>query len=83
MPSAYSKEYNYFITWSAKSGCTMFRKLFLELHSNELSRLPKNKWHSLDGDFPIPIHVRRVNIKNILLCRNPYHRVVSMFTNKK
>jgi hypothetical protein len=76
---AYSKKYNYLIKWNAKSGCTIFRQLFLELHKDELITYPLNKWHELGKHFP------KNNITKcykIHLVRNPYMRVVSMFTNK-
>ena len=34
---AYSKKYNYCIKYHPKSGCSVFRKLFLKLHINELT----------------------------------------------
>lgn len=77
---AYSKKYNYIIGWSAKSGCTYFRQLFLELHKKELDQDPTDRWHVLEKDFPIPKNIN--NINKIILCRNPYKRVVSMFANK-
>lgn len=77
---AYSTKYKYIIVWSAKSGCTLFRQLFLYLHKNELKKEPTNQWHSLERDFPISGNIN--DIKKIILCRNPYYRVVSMFCNK-
>lgn len=80
---AYSKKYNYIIYWSAKSGCTYFRQLFLELHKNELVGNSSNLWHALESDFPIPPTITNIDsIPKIVLCRNPYKRVVSMFCNK-
>ena len=80
--NAYSKKYNYIINWFPKSGCTYFRRLFLELHKNELDNTPTNLWHSLELDFPIPEDIDIDEIPKICLCRNPYNRVVSMFCNK-
>ena len=76
---AYSKKYNYIIRWNAKSGCTFFRQLFLKLHYDEIEK-PTNKWHNIHHDFPLPDNL--LNIKKIILCRNPYYRAVSMFCNK-
>ena len=80
MNYAYSQKYNYVIGWSAKSGCTYFRQLFLELHKDELDYIPPSNWHNLEKDFPIPKNIDSIN--KIIICRNPYKRVVSMFTNK-
>ena len=80
MPCAYSKKYKYIIIYSAKCGCTFFRKLFLELHKDELKGTPTNKWHTLNNDFPIPKNLN--NIPKIYLTRNPYTRLVSIFCNK-
>lgn len=76
--TASSKKYQYSIAWSAKSGCTLFRRLFLSLHQDELLREPTNNWHFLEADFPFDAKFK----KAIFLCRNPYNRVASAFTNK-
>ena len=81
-PCAYSKKYNYIINWTGKSGCTMFRRLFLSLHEDELPCEPKNAWHQIEFDFPLDKNKNKEEIPNIYLVRNPYKRVVSMFTNK-
>ena len=77
---AYSNEYKYIIRWNGKSGCSFFRQLFLYLHESEAKNGITNKWHDLAKDFPIPSNVS--NITKIVLVRNPYSRVVSMFCNK-
>ena len=77
---AYSKKHNYIIKWNAKCGCTLFRQLFLDLHKDELENEPTNRWHDISKDFPIPRNISK--IQKIILCRNPYYRVVSMFCNK-
>jgi hypothetical protein len=77
-PYASSKKYQYSIAWSAKGGCTLFRRLFLFLHQNELLKEPTNQWHELARDFPFTPKFQ----KAILLCRNPYDRAVSAFINK-
>jgi hypothetical protein len=76
---AYSKKYNYIIGWNAKSGCTLFRNIFLELHKDEVKHI-SNKHHEIDKDFPLPNNLE--NIPVFILVRNPYSRIVSMFTNK-
>lgn len=78
---AYSNKYNYCIKWNAKSGCTLFRRLFLHLHESELKNPPDNKWHNLGKEFPYNNNHNN-NCYKINLVRNPYKRVVSMFTNK-
>lgn len=75
---ASSRKYKYSIAWSAKAGCTTFRRLFLFLHQNELNEEPINEWHRLNEDFPFDISYK----KAIVLSRNPYNRVLSAFTNK-
>ena len=83
---AYSNKYNYIIGWSAKCGCSLFRKLFFTLHEDELKQRPLLLHHTLDIDFPLPTKINSpnqfVSYKHIVLCRNPYKRAVSMFTNK-
>jgi len=76
---AYSKKYNYIIGWNAKSGCTLFRNIFLHLHKDEASKIT-NKHHLINLDFPLPSNIN--NIPIYILVRNPYSRIVSMFTNK-
>ena len=77
--SAYSKKYNYIMIYNAKSGCTLWRQLFLELHREEIKE-STNLWHNINIDFPIPKNIN--NIPKIVVVRNPYMRVVSMFCNK-
>ena len=81
IPTAYSTTYNYIIIWNAKCGCTYFRQLFLELHKDELKTQPRNEWHELHNDFSLP-KINIDKISKIMVCRNPYRRVVSMFCNK-
>lgn len=76
---AYCKKYNYIIGWNAKSGCTLFRNIFFELHKNEVLNVT-NKHHDIHKDFPLPNNIE--NIPVYILVRNPYSRIVSMFTNK-
>jgi hypothetical protein len=81
---AYSKKYNYVIKWNAKSGCTMFRQLFLYLHKDELNIPLTNQWHEINKDFPFSKSKFNNNydIPILHLVRNPYTRCVSMFCNK-
>lgn len=80
--NAYSKKYNYLIRWNGKSGCSYFRQLFLYLHESELKEKPRNKWHDIHMDFPLTQEVDLKNVTKLVLVRNPYTRVVSMFCNK-
>jgi hypothetical protein len=80
--NAYSHKYNYVIVWNAKSGCTYFKQLFLNLHILELNKNLTNKWHDLAKDFKIPKQININQIPILVLVRNPYSRVVSMFCNK-
>jgi hypothetical protein len=83
---AYSKKFNYIVKWHAKSGCCLFRQLFVELHKNEITKSLEPDKHDNPGHFHIcskifPYNKEKVFLK-INLVRNPYHRAVSMFTNK-
>jgi hypothetical protein len=77
---AYSTKYNYVIKWNAKCGCTLLRRLFYELHKDEQKVITK-EWESGLPSFKYNIHKFPVS-HSFLLTRNPYKRVVSMFTNK-
>jgi hypothetical protein len=79
MPQCYSKQYEYIIKYHAKSGCTLFRHLFLELHKDELPNNILVSHHIIEKLFP---HANEKVLLKIHLVRNPYTRVVSMFTNK-
>lgn len=79
----YSKKYNYYIKYHAKSGCTSFRQLFLFLHKDELNEHEKSRlqdWHNINDLFVNYKGVKPVFCINTV--RDPYTRVVSMFTNK-
>lgn len=78
--NAYSKKYKYMIKYHAKSGCTLLRKLFLELHNDELYEKDDNIFTSLHEYFRYSEN-EEINLK-IHLVRNPYMRIVSMFINK-
>lgn len=77
---AYSIKYNYKIKWNAKCGCTLLRRFFYELHKNEQKIIIK-EW-----ELGLPSFKHNINdiliSHSLLLTRNPYKRVVSMFTNK-
>lgn len=84
---AHSEKYNYSLLYSAKCGCTMMRQFFLLLHKDELKEeITTNRFREVEGLFPRPTihptHNHFVRDKQIILCRNPYRRVVSLFTDK-
>lgn len=79
MTEIFSKKYNYVLKYHAKSGCSYARYIFLELHRNELNKGPSKEHHRLFLDFPY--NNEKVKYK-INVVRNPYKRVVSMFTDK-
>ena len=79
--NAYSPEYKYLIKWNAKCGCTLLRRFFLHLHKNEKKIIDK-EWENGLPSFRYDIKLKPEIINTFLLVRNPYKRVVSMFTNK-
>tara|TARA_Y100000816_G_scaffold175374_1_gene126242 strand:- start:26460 stop:27185 length:726 start_codon:yes stop_codon:yes gene_type:complete len=72
----YSPKYEYCMGYSPKCGCTTWNYIFLKLHENEISK------DLLDlGIGPqVPDGIR--NPISIVVTRNPYTRIVSMFTGK-
>jgi len=79
----YSKYHHYKLRYHAKSGCTLVRQLFLEIHGDEVEPKVKetlDKWHDIQLAFPLP--QQHVNLYTINVVRNPYKRVVSMFVNR-
>ena len=79
--NAYSNKYKYLIKWNAKCGCTLYRRFFLNLHKNEKECLI-NEWEKGLPSFRYDMNLKPEIINSFLLTRNPYKRVVSMFTNK-
>ena len=67
------------IKYNPKSGCSFFRNLFLNIHKEELTEEPANGHHGVWKEFPY--NNEQVS-HSLHLVRNPYTRVVSMFTNK-
>jgi hypothetical protein len=78
--NAYSKKYKYLIKWNAKCGCTLYRRFFLELHKDE--GYVNEEWEKGLPSFRYNINLKPEIINSFLLTRNPYKRVVSMYTNK-
>lgn len=76
MSYAYSKKYDYIMFYNAKSGCSTWYNLFFKLHKSEIqtdnSKLSRHK-------FPKP---DTFNKKKIMVVRNPFSRIVSLYTNR-
>lgn len=78
----YSKTDNYAVQYSAKCGCSLLRKLFLELHKDELENDKDINHHNINGRFPLLKEVDWTSLPNFVLVRNPYTRILSMFFDK-
>jgi hypothetical protein len=78
----HSKKYNYAALYSSKAGCSSIRYLFMDLHKDELSEKDRSDYnrHDIKSLFPLTTDIK--TIPNFLVIRNPYLRVVSMFTSK-
>lgn len=66
--------------WSPKCGCTHIKKIFLYLYKNEIN-LEANchpKCAIYNKKLPNNIH----NYTTIIICRNPYKRLISGFLDK-
>jgi hypothetical protein len=80
----YSPQYNYLAYFCAKSGCCSLRNLFIQLHKNELNEENQKlvNTHNAKIYFTLPTNFNIEKIKKFIVVRNPYLRVVSMYTNK-
>lgn len=78
----YSPKYEYCMGYSAKCGCTTWRSIFLKLHENETSKelLQLGTGHRPPNPSSPPNQF--IGTHSIVVTRNPYRRVVSMFTGK-
>ena len=78
----HSKKYNYAAVYSSKAGCSSIRYLFMDLHKDELSEKDRADYnrHDIKSLFPLTADIN--SIPSFLVIRNPYLRVVSMFTSK-
>ncbi len=64
--------------WSAKCGCTHFKKIFYNLrdgHENDFNP------HTIEA-FLTPIPEDIENYTTVIVCRNPYERLISGFRDK-
>lgn len=85
-PCLYSSEHSYLIYYNFKSACTLVRELFIHLHAGEVSA----------DQHPIGVDAARIaflppdelvaeeagGLSSIVVVRNPYYRVLSMFLDK-
>ena len=79
----YSKKHNYAALYSSKAGCSSIRYLFMDLHNDELSEKDKVDYNRHDIKSFFPLRKKEDNsIPKFIVIRNPYLRVVSMFTSK-
>ena len=82
MKYIYSPKYEYCMGYSPKCGCTTWRSIFLKLHENEISK----DLLELGTGPRVPNPTREPNqylgTNSIVVTRNPYKRIVSMFTGK-
>jgi hypothetical protein len=76
----YSNKYDYSVSFCAKSGCCTVRNIFLQLHSDEIDKNPENGIHDIHIYYPLTKNIN--DIPNIIVVRNPFSRVVSMFIDK-
>ncbi len=78
-------KYKYIIYYCPKSACSFIRKLFYELHKDEaVNKEIKLEHHMLNMYFPYYKQKERMyrRYTKIILVRDPYSRVLSMYYNK-
>jgi hypothetical protein len=80
----YSKKHNYMALYSSKAGCSSIRYLFMDLHKDELNKkdIASCDRHDIKSLFQLPKSIDFKTINKFLVIRNPYLRIVSMFTSK-
>ena len=78
----YSKKYEYICSYAAKSGSSSLRRLFLEIHGDELGFQKPDSYHDLEMFFPLPKGIVKKKVWKLVLVRNPYSRIVSAFFNR-
>ena len=88
-----SDKYRYIFFYNPKSACSVARKLFLELHRNELSDQQaqslamlranhQDEWHALDELFPLDKDRDYQDYFKFTLVRHPAMRVISAYLNR-
>jgi hypothetical protein len=77
-------KYQYIIYYCPKSACSFIRKLFYDLHHTESPTPIEHEYHNLNVYFPYvkSKEPQYKNYKKIIIVRNPYDRVLSMYYNK-
>ncbi|RBP52699.1 sulfotransferase family 2 domain-containing protein [Arenicella xantha] len=78
-------KYRYILLYSAKSGCTSLRKLYLEVHKNELSDTQQaslDHYHNLHEIQPYQADRDYSDYFTYTITRNPYLRIVSAYLDQ-
>ncbi|MCH2190182.1 MAG: sulfotransferase family protein [Gammaproteobacteria bacterium] len=78
-------QYKYILLYSAKSGCSSLRRLYLSIHADEFSSQVKSQldhYHNLNELFPYEINSNHSGYRSLLITRNPYDRIVSAFLDQ-
>jgi Sulfotransferase family len=81
VPCLYSKKFNYILKHRQKSGSSTLRKMFLEIHGEELNVELSHYNHS-QTEFIVPENLDLTKVRKLLVVRNPYSRIVSAFIDK-
>lgn len=78
MYGVHSPTYNINFLYIPKCACTLTRQLWCHLHAEDrLHEYPINEWHSILADYPSI----QPNCLTYVAIRNPYYRVISMYTD--
>lgn len=78
-------KYKYIVLYSAKAGCTSLRKLYLDVHGDELSetQLQKlDKYHNLNEVHLFDPSADYSDYLTYAITRNPYSRAVSAYLDQ-
>jgi len=80
-----NQKYKYMVLYSAKSGCTSLRSLYLSVHKDEMSeaQLASLDWyHNLSEIQPYDGTADYSDYYVYTITRNPYSRIVSAFLDQ-
>lgn len=78
-------KYKYILLYSAKSGCTSLRSLYLSIHRDEMSDAQLSMldgYHNLNQVQPWDVQANYSDYYVYSITRNPYGRVVSAFLDQ-
>jgi len=78
-------KYKYILLYSAKSGCTSLRLLYLDVHGDELSKsqlLALDDYHNLNEVHAFDPEADYSDYFSYAITRNPYSRIVSAFLDQ-